>query len=102
MAVQFVLDAVRRRVEVSQALALAERLELPGASEVAMALATSLRQAVASGAATDIVLDEEGRGELARALDEASAEVPLDDDLRWLYMAVLGERLPWEFPKAGK
>lgn len=94
--VQITFGAVRRRVDGPQALKLTERLERRAASsEVAERLARSLSLA-AEGADTEVVLDEDDRTELASVCEEIQADAELEDELRWLYLALRGERLPWE------
>ena len=94
--VQITFGAVRRRVDGSQALKLSERLELRAASSnVADRLARSLSLA-AESADAEVVLDEDDRAELASVCEEIGADGELDDGLRWLFLALHGERLPWE------
>ena len=94
--VQITFGAVRRRVDGSQALELSERLELRAASSnVADRLARSLSLA-AESADAEVVLDEDDRAELASVCEEIGADGELDDELRWLFLALRGERLPWE------
>ncbi|MGH3092146.1 MAG: hypothetical protein ACRDOG_07440 [Gaiellaceae bacterium] len=57
---------------------------------------------MASGSATDLVLDEEDRAELLGTLEDWRSEGEFADEPRWLYMALVGERLPWEvWPGSG-
>ncbi|MGH2780489.1 MAG: hypothetical protein ACRDLA_03560 [Thermoleophilaceae bacterium] len=77
------------------ALALLDRLERRS-SVAALDLAKSLARAVASGASTHIVLDEDQQAELIHVLEEWRAEGEIAAELRWIYMALRGERLPWE------
>jgi hypothetical protein len=99
--VQFDLGGVRHRVADYSALALLARLE-NGESDVTMEIARSLSRALVRGASTDIILDENGQAELRRVLEVWSSEGELRDELYWLYMALIGERLPWEVHLQGR
>jgi hypothetical protein len=93
--VQFTLGAVRLPVADYSALALLARLE-SRESDVAMEIARSLSRALVHDALTDIVLDESDQAELRRVLESWSSEGELSDELRWLHVALDGQRLPWE------
>ena len=96
--VQFSFGGVHRRIDDYVAFALLARLE-DRQSDIALEIARSLSRAVArelAGSSTDIVLDEVNQAELQRVLDDWSCESPLPDELRWLRLALHGERLPWE------
>ena len=99
--VQFDLGTVRRRVDDYSALALLARLE-NRESDIAMEIARSLSRALVRGASTDIVLDEGDQAELRRVLEDWSSAGELPDELRWLHMALHGERLPWEAHLQGR
>lgn len=99
--VQFTFGRVRRRIDDYLALALLARLE-ERQTDTAQEVSRSLSHALARGSSTDIVLDELDQAELRRVLEDWSLESPLPDELRWLRMALHGERLPWDVSRRHK
>lgn len=92
-------DAVRRDLDDCLALALLDRLERRS-SVAALDLAESLARAVASGASTHIVLDEDQQAELLEVLEEWRADGEIAAELRWIYMALRGSAFPGSLSSA--